>query len=181
MLKNVRWVLILTVALIGMVSAEQKVPDFSLKSINGENFNLYERLEQGPVLIDFWATWCKPCLQALPEINRFHEIYSDSSLQIITISTDNPRSRSKVKPFVRGAGYRFEVLLDTDMEVRRFFGGTTIPLTVLIDRKGEIKYRHLGYSPGDEKELEKAILELLHPPTPGEPSNDGEKTEENSN
>lgn len=142
-------------------STEKKAADFSLVTIDGENFNLRESLERGPVLIDFWATWCKPCKQALPEIDRIRAEYSDQGLQVVTISTDNPRGVSKVKSHVRSSKYGFEVLLDTDEEVRKLFGGKTIPLTVLIASNGDIVYRHLGYSPGDEKELIQAVEDLL--------------------
>lgn len=158
--------LVLSVCLILICSslfAANKAPDFTLKKLSGGNFNLKENLKKGPILIDFWATWCKPCLKALPEVQRFHEKYAEKGLQVVTISTDNAKSKGKVIPFVKGARYSFEVLLDTDQQVRKLFGGSVIPLSVLIDTDGEIVYHHIGYKPGDEKLLEAEIVKTLTP------------------
>ncbi len=161
--------------------ADQKAADFTLQSIDGEKFTLSERLEKGPVLIDFWATWCKPCKQALPEIDRIRIEYAERGLQVVTISTDNPRSMSKVKGYVKSSQYGFEVLLDTDEEVRKLFGGNNIPLTLLIETNGDIVYRQLGYTPGDEKELIQAIENLLTPDDENESPNEDDKTEGGDN
>ena len=161
-MNNKTIVILVTLLLSASVfSADKKAADFTLPTIDGEKFKLRERLEKGPILIDFWATWCKPCKQALPEIDRIRAEYSDQGLQVVTISTDNPRGLSKVKSYVRSSKYSFEVLLDTDEEVRKLFGGKTIPLTLLIASNGDIVYRRLGYSPGDEKDLVQAIESLL--------------------
>ena len=158
--------------------ASEKAPDFTLAGIDGEKFDLYQRLPQGPVLMDFWATWCKPCLQALPHLEQIRAQYAERGLQVVAISIDNPRSQSKVKPFVRGMGYSFEVLLDGDMEVRRLFGGTNIPLTILIAPSGEVIYEHLGYIPGDEKTLIQEIQKLLEPAPADTSHSEPETTEE---
>jgi peroxiredoxin len=93
-----------------------------------------------------------------------HQEFSKRGLQTAAVSIDNPKSQSRVKPFIRSSGYTFQVLLDSDMEIRRLFGGTTIPLTLLINRDGEIVYQHLGYIPGDEDKLAQAIEALLPAP-----------------
>jgi len=149
------------VLLTGAVYAAGTAPDFTLKRMNGGEFTLSEELKKGPVLIDFWATWCKPCKKALPKIEHFHKTYKDSGLQVVTISIDNPKSQSKIKPFVKGKKYTFDVLFDSDMEVRKLFGGKEIPLSVLINSDSEIVFKHLGYKPGDEKKLEEEILKTL--------------------
>lgn len=152
------WLAIVTSSVFG----GNKAPDFTLKKMSGGSFTLNENLNNGPILLDFWATWCKPCLKALPEVQRIHEKYAENGLQVVTISTDNPKSSRKVKPFVKGARYTFEVLLDSDQEVRKLFGGTVIPLSMLISSEGEIVYRHIGYKSGDESELETKIRQLLN-------------------
>jgi cytochrome c biogenesis protein CcmG/thiol:disulfide interchange protein DsbE len=167
MLKKIFALTICIIVISTPIFAANKAPDFTLKKLSGGNFNLKENLSNGPILIDFWATWCKPCLRALPEIQRIHDKYSEKGLQVITITTDNAKSKSKVIPFVKGARYTFEVLLDTDQEVRKLFGGSVIPLSVLIGSDGKILYHHIGYKPGDEKILEEEILKVLAP-TPKE-------------
>ena len=144
--------------------------------MNGGEFILSEELKKGPVLIDFWATWCKPCKKALPKIEYFHKTYADSGLQVVTISIDNPKSKSKIKPFIKGQKYTFDVLFDSNMEVRKLFGGKEIPLSVLINSDSEIVFKHLGYKPGDEKKIEEEILKTLGI---GETSSGKDTNEEN--
>ena len=161
MLRINRTAIIFLLSISVTTFAANSAPDFTLERIEGGKFVLREALKNGPVLIDFWATWCKPCLRALTEIQQFWETYSDSGLQVVTISTDNPKSRSKVKPFIRGKKYKFEVLYDTDQEVRKLFGGSVIPFTALIDTSGVIVYQHIGYKPGDEKKVDAVIRRVL--------------------
>lgn len=150
---------LLTLGLLfaSMTFAADKAPEFKAQSIDGEQFTLSTALENGPVLIDFWATWCKPCKKALPKIDHIDKTYCDKGLQVITISVDSPRGQKKIKPFIKGRGYEFDVLLDPNSEVRKLFGGEDIPLTLIIDHTGEIVYKQLGYRPGAEEEMEKIV------------------------
>ena len=153
-------IVLLLLAPLTTLLAEQ-APDFTLSDIEGKRVKLSEVLKKGPVLIDFWATWCKPCLQELPHINDLHKEYRTKGLQTFAITIDSPKSQSKVKPFIKGSGYEFQVLLDQDMEVRKLFGGKDVPLVLLIGKNGEVVYRHLGYVPGDEKSLLEKVKTLL--------------------
>ena len=141
--------------------AADQTPDFTLPDLDGGKFKLYEQLKQGPILINFWATWCKSCLQELPALDQICQTYSKEGLQVVAISIDNSKTKAKVKPFANSSGFKFTVLLDTDLEVRKLFGGTSTPFSVLISPTGEIVYQHLGYVPGDEKELEREVVKLL--------------------
>lgn len=141
--------------------AEGKCPDFNLKDLDGKKFKLSEQLKQGPILVDFWATWCSPCVKELPHIQAINKKFTPKGLQVVAISIDNPKSQSKVTPLVKAAGYTFRVLQDPDNAVRKLFGGADIPLTLLVDGKGEIVFRHLGYSAGDEKVLEAEVAKLF--------------------
>ena len=170
--------IILIFSLFSNITADQKSPDFTLRNLDGGKFNLYEQLETNPVLIDFWATWCKPCIRALPHLNRIYDLYSEKGLNVYAISVDNPKSRSKVKPFVKSKGYKFSVLLDSDQSVRKLFGGTSIPLTLLIDQSGEIVYRHLGYVAGDENKLIEEIEKLLNVDEDAKPDTTTEESKE---
>ncbi|MDP8227854.1 MAG: TlpA disulfide reductase family protein [Candidatus Electryoneaceae bacterium] len=152
---------LIVVLSISTVYAQDNAPDFTLTDINGQIVQLSERLQQGPVLIDFWATWCKPCKQELPHVNRISEQFADSGLQVWAVSTDNARSQSRIKPFIRSKQYTFDVMLDPNQEVRRLFGGVSIPFTVLIAQSGEIVYQHLGYVAGDEVDLIEAVEALF--------------------
>ncbi len=143
----------------------EQAPDFTLLDLDGKRIKLTDALKKGPVLIDFWATWCKPCLQALPHVNDLYKQYRNQGLQTFAITIDSPKSQSKVKPFIKGSGYEFQILLDQDMEVRKLFGGKDVPLTVLIDKNGQVVFRHLGYVPGDEKYLAEKVGSLFNSTT----------------
>ena len=113
-------------------------------------------------MVDFWATWCKPCIKALPHLQRIYEKYSPNGLSLLAISTDSPKTESQVKPFVLGKKYTFTVLLDPSQEIFKALQGKgAMPYTVVIDADGNIRYRHTGYRPGDENELEKVVVELM--------------------
>lgn len=160
--------LLLFMALVGRSAAELKTPDFTLEDIDGELFRLSDHLGQGPLLIDFWATWCTPCKQELVYLQKLYENYKDDGFNLITISTDSPKSQSKVKPYVRSKRYTFPVLFDPTGEVIRLFQGNALPYQILLDGEGKIVETHQGYNPGDEVILEQKIQKLLDSESAGE-------------
>lgn len=144
-------------------------PDFTLKNLSGDEVRLSDMLEGGPVLLDFWATWCKPCLRALPGTERLHEEFADKGLTVLTINVDSPRSLAKVRSYVKSKGYSFEVLLDANSEMMRLYHFKSIPQVFLLDGDGTIAYSQLGYAPGHEKKLVEEIEKILVP-AEGEPA-----------
>ena len=135
--------------------------NFTLEDLNGDLFVLEENLGKGPILIDFWATWCTPCKHSLPHLQEFMEKYEEQGLTVLTISIDSPKSQSKLKPYVRSKKFTFPVLLDANSEVLKQFNGNSIPFQVLLDKDGSVIETHIGYNPGDEKILEEKIVKLL--------------------
>lgn len=139
-----------------------KVQNFQVQNLKGKRVSLEDHLGQGPILIDFWATWCKPCIKALPHWQEMLNEYEDYGFQVLAVTIDTPRSQSQVKKFVKTRKYEFEVLLDGDKDVfRKCQGQGPIPYAVLLDSDGFIRYRHTGYRPGDEKEVEHEVRKLL--------------------
>jgi len=138
-----------------------KAPDFTLSNLSGKNVTLSEVLREGPVLLDFWATWCKPCIKAFPGLQELHEKYGPRGLRVVTVSVDSPKSQSRVGPFINSKKYTFEVLLDTEGRVAKRYHIMAIPRTLLISPSGEIVYATVGNRPTGHKELEKAILDIL--------------------
>ena len=143
------------------VENENKLPKMSLKLLNGKLINISSFLENGPILINFWATWCAPCLKEMKFLDKFNKKYIDSGFQVVSINTDTPRSLSKVKSFVKSRGYSFNILLDPKSEYIRKAGGKVLPYLLLVNTDGTIFKRHMGYNPGDEITLEKEILEMI--------------------
>ncbi len=148
-----------------------KAADFQGKDLEGKTVTLQSLLEKGPVVVDFWATWCKPRIKELPHLQRIYEKHSPRGLSVLAVSIDSPKTESRVKPFVLGKKYTFTVLLDSSQEVFRALQGKgTMPYVVIIDQDGNIRYRHTGYRPGDENEIERVVEELLATSPPAEES-----------
>lgn len=158
----------LTVILAGFTTAQDKAPDFNIPELGGENFQLSDHIGEGPLLINFWATWCIPCHAEMKALKKVYKRYKDQGLKIVSISIDDTRTVSKVKGFVRSKRYPFTILLDTNKEVFQLFQGTSPPLSILIDKDGRMVYTHLGYRKGDEKKVEEWIIKLLGAEMPGQ-------------
>lgn len=136
------------------------VPNFELKDIQGKSFELSDYLAQGPVLIHFWATWCKPCLRELPHLDAIRKKYEAQGLTVVAISTDESRNIPKVKSYTKTHGYGFHVLLDSNQEVFRKLGGKGMPYGLLVSPDGAQRYSHTGYREGDERKLEARVAEV---------------------
>ena len=134
---------------------------FRLRAAAGGTMTLEQALEEGPILLDFWATWCAPCKVALPRWAGLAERYTEHGVRLITVSQDDPRSQPKILPYLRGQGFDFPALLDGDKQVGRRYGVTSLPTTFLIARDGTIVSRHVGYREGDEHEVEEELRALL--------------------
>lgn len=160
-----KYIIYLTIAvffaIIGYIPLYAETYDFTLEDTDGNLFTLSENLGEGPVLLNFWATWCTPCKQELPHLQELHEKYGNKGLKLISISEDSPKSQFKIKPYLRSKRLTFQTLLDLNGEVLRLFHGKAIPYQVLVDKNGEIVESHQGYNPGDEKVLEEKIKKLL--------------------
>jgi len=155
---------VITLLLFSVTSFAQKrsLPNVTVKDLKGKQVNIQSVENDGnPIVISFWATWCKPCKK---ELNTIAEVYEDwqddTGVKLIAISIDDSRSLSKVKPYVNASGWEYDILLDTNKELCRSLGVTSVPHTFLLDGKGNIVWEHRGYIDGDEDELLEQI-ELL--------------------
>lgn len=137
------------------------VQSHKLKILGGGKTSLNELIKQGPVLLDFWATWCSPCLKEMVHLQRFHEQYEGYGLTILTINQDDPKSLSKVRSTVKSKKFTFKVALDPNGKVAKRLNAKLMPTTILVDMDGVIRWMHQGYLPGDEIEIEKRIRALL--------------------
>lgn len=144
-----------------------KLPSVNIRTINGEAFNTSTIYNDGnPILISFWALWCKPCKN---EMDAYNEVYEDwqeeTGVKIYAVSIDDARSMAKVQPFVNGKAWEMEVLLDPNGDFKRAMNVNMIPHTFLIDGNGEIVYQHTSYYEG----LEDEIYELVELVAAGKP------------
>ena len=145
----------------GSASAGEPAPDFSLRDINGKEVSL-SSYKGKVVLVNFWATWCGPCKLEMPHLDKMDRDLEAKGFEVISISTDDARAASKVKPIIKRGGYGFTVLLDKDTSVvSQYNPAKTLPYNVLIDRDGNIAKVFQGYNPGDEVELRHEVEALL--------------------
>jgi peroxiredoxin len=152
--------LLLSILAIGSIAdteEKKKVRDFTLRDINGKNYTLSENIGRGPIIINFWATWCLPCYGEMKELKRLYNSYAHTNLQILSISIDDVKTLSKVKVTVRANKYPFTVLLDSNQSVYKKYQLSGVPQIFLIDKNGFILYSHKGYKKGDEKKLEEKL------------------------
>lgn len=139
-------------------SSQQFVPEVSLKTLNGESIKSIEAINQdGFTILSFWATWCIPCINELDAINEVISSWNEKeNIKVLAVSTDDSRSKKRVRPLVNGKNWIFDVLSDTNQEFKRAMGVVGIPHTI-IAYKSEIIHRRIGYTPGEEEDLFKII------------------------
>jgi len=155
--------LFLSSAAFGQFQTGQKAPDFTLADLDGNYVTLSEVVGDGPVYINFWATWCGPCKKELPALINLYNEYKDRGFKVLAISTDGSRTVGKVRSFVQDRQMNFTVLLDSNGEVFRKYAGRGIPYGFLLDNDGKIVHFIRGYMPGIEKTLAEKMAPCLKP------------------
>ena len=135
----------------------QSIKNFSLKDTQNINHSYEELKGEKLTVIDFWATWCKPCLKAIPELNILYNEFKDKGLAFIGINGDGPRSVAKVGPMSKSLQIAYPVLLDIDTTVKTQLNLSAFPTLILVNQKGKIVWIHEGYVSGDEKEIKSQI------------------------
>ena len=136
----------------------QTAPDFALKSSNGENLRLSE-FRGDVVMVNFWATWCGPCRQEMPLLDELYSRYQRVGFSLLGVNIDD--NSSKAMDMVSELGVSFPVLFDSRKEVSKLYEVAAMPVTVLIDREGTVRFVHHGYKPGYEDKYLDQIRSLL--------------------
>lgn len=134
--------------------SQENLPTTEIKTLDGETTSLQEISENNDLyVVSLWATWCVPCKNELDAINEVYVDWQDeTNVKVFAISVDDSRTVSRVKPMINGKAWDFTILLDTNNDLKRELGASTVPLTLII-KNGKIVYRHSGYTPGSEDEL----------------------------
>lgn len=140
------------------LTASTLAPDFTLARMGGANLRLHEQRGQ-VVMVNFWATWCAPCREEMPHLDRLYQKYRASGFVLLGVNVDDDVGNAVA--LAQKLGVRFPVLLDTDKKVSRLYDLKAMPSTVLIDRDGRVRHVHRGYQSGYENTYEKFIRELL--------------------
>jgi len=128
-----------------------------LRTLSGEAVSLDSLLTNGPVVINFWATWCGPCRLEMPRLEAIYEELHKKGVEFAAVSLDNPRLKDRVRSYVEKNKITFPVYLDSKGELARKFKVVAIPTTVVLAKNGEVVYQTRGYRPGAEIILKKKI------------------------
>ena len=136
-----------------------QLPNVTLQDIEGNTVQTASISNDGnPVIISFWATWCKPCLR---ELKAIHEVYPDwqdeTGVKMIIVSIDQAQDANRVKPMVDGFGWEYEVLLAPNGDFKRAMNVQNVPHVFVLDGKGKIVYNHAGYVDGGEQDIYEAL------------------------
>ena len=159
-----RFVLVATIfsAMYADKQRDIMLPDLSVRLLDGKQVRLSALLEEGPLLVSFWATWCAPCKKEMRFLEEFHQKYNENSFRVLAISTDSPKSMSKVKSYIRAKKYTFLVGIDPNQEIAKKMNALLMPTTLILNKDRKVSWYHQGFIPGDEKEIEAQIRAVLY-------------------
>lgn len=150
----------LLVSAMGMAATTQAAtaPDFTLKARDGNNLRLAE--QRGDiVLINFWASWCGPCIQEMPQLDKLAQKYQPLGVQVWGVNVENDPSAANA--YLNKVNVEFPILFDLDNSVSKAYRVEAMPTTVILDKNGTVRSVHRGYKPGFEKKYEDEIKGLL--------------------
>ena len=143
------------------IQSQTALPDIALKNLSGQTVSTKQIAEQQDLMvISLWATWCVPCKNELDAIaEEYDDWVEDTGVTLYAVSIDDSRTAKRIKPMINGKDWEFEILLDENSDLKRAFGVSTVPFTVII-KQGVIVYKHTGYTPGYENELYDQLLKF---------------------
>ena len=155
-----------TILFFGAAMAQNaKMPEnINLKTLDGKTVQSSVIKNDGKLIIlSFWATWCKPCNSELDAIKDvYDEWQEETGVKLVAVSIDDARSAARVKPWVDGKDWPYEVYLDQNKDLARAMNvGADVPYTFIINGEGEILWQHKGYQPGSEEELIEQVKSLM--------------------
>jgi peroxiredoxin len=150
--------LLLALPLMG-ATGTTKAPDFTLASRGGKEINLAS-LKGQVVMINFWATWCGPCRQEMPLLEDIYKKYNKMGFTLLGVNVE-PDAKAAEAWLAKQAPVTFPILYDTESKVTTLYNVNSMPSTVIVDRKGNVRLLHRGYKPGDENEYLNQIRALI--------------------
>ena len=141
------------------ILSQKNIPSIYIKTIEGKSINSISTLNKnGLTIYSFWATWCVPCINELDAIHNEFDKWKEHNVKLVAVSTDDARTKRRVRPLVNGKKWNFDVLVDENQALKRALNINGIPHTI-VTKGSKIIYRKIGYKPGEENDLYKFILE----------------------
>ncbi len=140
------------------VAVEDEAPDFTLETLRGPNLRLQEYRGQ-VVLINFWASWCGPCRQEMPILDRLHQRYEEAGFAVLGINVEG--ERGPAEKIAKKSKLTFPILIDEGQVVSKQYELEAMPSTIVVDRNGKVRYIHRGYKPGDEAKYVAVVKQLI--------------------
>jgi cytochrome c biogenesis protein CcmG/thiol:disulfide interchange protein DsbE len=156
---NLLWKSIILICITTSVYAQKRLPDVFIEDLQRQNVLAAQIINpNGPTIISFWATWCKPCLRELQAINtELEEWTKATNVKLVAISTDDARTQMRVPALVKSKNWNFDIYVDANGDLQRSMNILSIPHTLILNASGEIIYQHSAYAVGDEN----AYFEVL--------------------
>jgi cytochrome c biogenesis protein CcmG/thiol:disulfide interchange protein DsbE len=156
--------LLLILPLIFAIADEgtaSEAPSFTLEDVDGNIIDLDSLLTKGPVMMSFWALWCKMCIKELDALKPYAEEFDSLNITLLALSQDKTRSIPKVKPFATSRKWTYQVVLDPENMMRDLYNVQAMPTFFIIDQNKKIVFTHQGYKPGDEEIIIAKVRELF--------------------
>jgi cytochrome c biogenesis protein CcmG, thiol:disulfide interchange protein DsbE len=154
--QKIRNLFILSCICCASAYGQSNLPTVKIKNMKGEEvaFNtLFNADNDTAIIVSFWATWCGPCIKELEAIDENLEDWQKTvPVTIVAVSVDDARTSNRVKPFVKGRGWTFDIYQDVNNDLKRAFNIPNVPHTLVI-KNGKIIFQHEGYVPGNEDEI----------------------------
>ena len=147
--------------LILVFNAGAQFPPISLYDTHNNQFEISDLQGENLTVVDFWATWCKPCLLAIPELVKIQDDFASQGVRIVGVNIDSPRNKSKIKPFASSRSINYTILLDPDQEMMSELNVIYVPTLIIFDNVGNQVFVHEGFTAGDQVLIRQEIEKIL--------------------
>lgn len=160
-MRRVILTLVLLIPIVLTAEGGRKIPNFSLRDIDGNKVVLDSILSESKVvMISFWAIYCKSCVRELTKMTSIYEKYGDEGFEVLAINEDGPRRESQIKPFVRSRKWKYRILLDVDGSAKKLLKVVALPTTFILDRDANLLLNRIGFTTEEEKSVEKIVEDI---------------------